>query len=562
MRVLMRPEFTALPAVKKHALITMRHRRRNGCLPTFAIAVAVSSMDPAVWNSIVAKHKMGNLAVLKNLLSVKREGNAPIAENSSWEEKYKAIIAVVGNDYRGELPPKKDYVPEGMNKEGKEKFEKWYEEKKSKGVQFHLRQELEDYCMDDVWLLREGCLAFQRDFRKRTRFCPFEQITIASACNQDLRLNPMEENTIASEPLYGDDSSNPRFRQRIQPARNQGEYRIPDTQWTVDGYDVETNTVYEFLGCFWHGYPKCFPQRSETYRRLNDRSMADVHQETVLRLQSLSDRGYSVKTIWECEWQKCKNHDLEIAEIVAGYDLEEPPSPCDAFFGGRTNAVRLHYEVKEHAAEQIKYYDYTSLYPWTNKTQKYPVGHSEMIYASPREKPISDYFGLAKWEKKQLYITQFQEKEGISLEYEKITVNPGQRALAKLMLNSMWGKFGQQVNKLQVKEFIEPQAFCSFMDSDQRDVRYVSCIDEQRVEVHHREEALCENISPNLNIFLACFTTCWARLRLYEALELLNERVLYFDTDTITYPYGYQGLDSEDEDLIVTMVELLDEDDE
>ena len=69
-------------------------------------------------------------------------------------------------------------------------------------------------------------------------------------------------------------------------------------------------------------------------------------------------------------------------------------------------------------------------------------------------------------EKKQPYMTQFQEKEGIALEYEKIAVIPGQRALAKLMLNSMWGKFGQQVNKMQVKEFIEPQAFCSFMDSD------------------------------------------------------------------------------------------------
>ena len=124
--------------------------------------------------------------------------------------------------------------------------------------------------------------------------------------------------------------------------------------------------------------------------------MADVHQETVLRLQSLSDRGYSVKTLWECEWQKCKNHDPKIAEIVAGYDLEEPLSPRDTFFGGRTNAVCLHYKVKEHAAEQIKCYDYTSLYPWTNKIQKYPVGHPEMIYAPPREKQISDYFGHAK----------------------------------------------------------------------------------------------------------------------------------------------------------------------
>jgi len=42
-------------------------------------------------------------------------------------------------------------------------------------------------------------------------------------------------------------------------------------------------------------------------------------------------------------------------------------------------------------------------------------------------------------------------------------------------------------------------------------------------------------VSPNLNIFVACFTTCWARLGLYEALELLGERVLYYDTDSVIY---------------------------
>jgi len=42
-------------------------------------------------------------------------------------------------------------------------------------------------------------------------------------------------------------------------------------------------------------------------------------------------------------------------------------------------------------------------------------------------------------------------------------------------------------------------------------------------------------VSPNLNIFVACFTTCWARLRLYAALEQLGERVLYYDTDSVIY---------------------------
>ena len=26
---------------------------------------------------------------------------------------------------------------------------------------------------------------------------------------------------------------------------------------------VKNNTVYEFHGCFWHGCPKCFPNRND-----------------------------------------------------------------------------------------------------------------------------------------------------------------------------------------------------------------------------------------------------------------------------------------------------------
>ena len=37
------------------------------------------------------------------------------------------------------------------------------------------------------------------------------------------------------------------------------------------------------------------------------------------------------------------------------------------------------------------------------------------------------------------------------------------------------------------------------------------------------------------NIFLATFTTCWARLKLYDVLDSLGERVLYYDTDSVIY---------------------------
>ena len=44
------------------------------------------------------------------------------------------------------------------------------------------------------------------------------------------------------------------------------------------------------------------------------------------------------------------------------------------------------------------------------------------------------------------------------------------------------------------------------------------------------------NNSTNTNIFIACFTTTsHARLMLYDKLDYLNEKVLYFDTDSIIY---------------------------
>ena len=55
------------------------------------------------------------------------------------------------------------------------------------------------------------------------------------------------------------------------------------------------------------------------------------------------------------------------------------------------------------------------------------------------------------------------------------------------------------------------------------------------VEVHYEYQDEDIPVSPHLNIFVPAFTTCWARLRLYEALELLGERVLYYDTDSVIH---------------------------
>ena len=46
---------------------------------------------------------------------------------------------------------------------------------------------------------------------------------------------------------------------RIKHVRNGGEQKVPTEKGEefVDGFEPSTNTVYEFLGCLWHGCPTC-----------------------------------------------------------------------------------------------------------------------------------------------------------------------------------------------------------------------------------------------------------------------------------------------------------------
>ena len=55
------------------------------------------------------------------------------------------------------------------------------------------------------------------------------------------------------------------------------------------------------------------------------------------------------------------------------------------------------------------------------------------------------------------------------------------------------------------------------------------------MEVHYKVQGEYEDLNVNTNTFVAAFTTCWARLHLYEALKRLGKRVLYFDTDSVLY---------------------------
>ena len=97
--------------------------------------------------------------------------------------------------------------------------------------------------------------------------------------------------------------------------------------------------------------------------------MEDVYDETIQREKRIRDSGYDVKTIWEHDFKKLRETN-EVQHFLDTFDIVIDLEPCDAFFGDRVNGFKLFREVRDD--ETIEYVAFTSLYPFVNKTKKYP----------------------------------------------------------------------------------------------------------------------------------------------------------------------------------------------
>lgn len=84
----------------------------------------------------------------------------------------------------------------------------------------------------------------------------------------------------------------------------QGEYVIDGTRWKADGYDSDTNTVYEFYGDYWHGNPKKYSK--DIINEICKKPMGELYDKTIERENKIKELGYNLIIIWEMEWNELK----------------------------------------------------------------------------------------------------------------------------------------------------------------------------------------------------------------------------------------------------------------
>jgi len=81
------------------------------------------------------------------------------------------------------------------------------------------------------------------------------------------------------------------------------QHTISRFNFTVDGYDPITNTIYEFYGDYWHGNPKKFASNKINTRTPKQKTFGQLYEDTLAREQLLKNAGYNIVSIWESDYR-------------------------------------------------------------------------------------------------------------------------------------------------------------------------------------------------------------------------------------------------------------------
>jgi G:T-mismatch repair DNA endonuclease (very short patch repair protein) len=248
-------------------------------------------------------------------------------------------------DYVGPIPDIKYYGVDEMVEAERKDFLSWYEGQKDKI--FDNRRVLEQFCQDDVTVLRQASQIFRRDFIEIGNIEVFlEALTIASACNKVLRKKFLKPETVVLIPAGGY-SANNRYSKKalmwllhmeqtdgcqIRHARNGREYRPPElAHKSVDGYCAETRTVYQFLGCYYHG---CMCQPIRDVKTRSGEKLAERYEHTLSRLEAIRRAGYRVKFEWKCKFDATGIVEQKPELLTHPIVRHAPLITRDALYGG------------------------------------------------------------------------------------------------------------------------------------------------------------------------------------------------------------------------------------
>lgn len=459
-------------------------------------------------------------------------------------------------DYEGEMPDKEWFKYNSFKDKDRNEFLEWYDAKVKEGYVWNQKREMEEYCISDVDILRRCCIKFRQLYMDLCKIDPFQYLTIASVCMAIYKYNFIDtsfperyESFVSKWGKYMKGGNPKDIPPEYKEAKNLfdkqnhhivfkqkkiGLFKYEDVEWFRKAFFGGRTNATKLIYNFKEGEEGKYSDITSLYPTVQFYDKYPKGHPKVKKENEITQED--IDKIYKGEYFGIFDIDIDPPKNLYHPVLPEKQEKL-VFDLNRKRGVWCSNEIKEATDmgyEIIKVYE---IRYWENTTKSLFKEYVKWFLKVKQE--ASGYPDWVKTdEDKDLYIEQYKKRQGIELTKTRIEHNPGLRAIAKLCLNSLWGKFGQRTNLSRTEIIDSKSAFYDIILNEKYDnVTWIE-LGNNKMEINYSiKDQFVEN-DFNTNIAIACFTTSSARLRLYSALKTLNHQILYFDTDSCVYRYN------------------------
>ena len=431
-------------------------------------------------------------------------------------------------NYKGKIPPLlfgsakgKGFRPDDMKPGKRKKFMEWYKSHPDDFIWDH-RAETKKYCMDDVRILYGAIQRYCELGIRVGGLNPIRSTTIASYCMDMFKTYYYDREKFPQSVLTKDEYF---FIKRSFFGGRTEVFRKLVEGPTMRYEDVQSE--YPAVQYFKH-LPYGAPEHRKANPFDNTKEGLKKLSKTIMDLPNISKDGF-----------------FEV-DIVCPKDLHIPVLPSRDEINKNTKLVfsltdkkkAVYYGVELREALRrgykiTKFYK-AILFKTTDQFfKKYIASWLEIKVNSSKRPEMSD-------EEYEVFKKRHEDLFGFT---PNQSYNPGLRALAKLCLNSLWGKWGQRpgmpetvwLNKKQTAKYYQilrdsVNGYLSIQDMmDGMD----GCI-----YIKYQYDITKKDKLPGLdrtNIAMCSAVTSNARMLLYGFMKDLGKRICYCDTDSVVY---------------------------
>ncbi|KAL3068292.1 hypothetical protein niasHS_016260 [Heterodera schachtii] len=461
------------------------------------------------------------------------------------------------------FPTKSNYLAGGMNPEKRKEFDIWYAQNRNQP--FLLDEALASYCKNDVDILMAGLIAFRTEFLEMSKrpadpdgkanraayttphngIDPLKHcITIASACMRHFRTNHLKPGHLDLVPEKGYDScgdNQSRIRERNKQRMEFILTKVPNVEifWQCEieemlSKDREMKQKFkEYTGdggpinirdCFMGGRTGAL----KLYHELAADEEISYYYFTSLYpfINCVTDYPVGHPTLHvpceDVDWRRPEDNPYPLA-ILKVFVI--PPRKIDV----PVLPVKLNAALEEgyRVTMLLRVLEYNK-----SDNQLFRPYMSEFmvqkLHASGFDEEIRGNF-----EAEEQFIKECREKFDIKIDRAKMVPNKGKRALAKLAVNNLWGRFSLRNYGLS-QTFItdDPSELGNYLDNRKIEVTGLDMLTPERILISYNQKKDWVQEHPCSNVVISLFTTSAARLHLLKAMQKVARTP---DTDSLIY---------------------------